>query len=165
VTNRPPAHGPDTPSGSSASIVGVRPWQHTTQRVIRHLQGAPLHTHEIDTSIHSSTILGDDSDQPFLEVEGIEGSRLRATNAGLTVCHGGATGRPGDGDRSWGYEQLREVRLDAYGSVGVIRATVHATGGALPLLLLEPAQIAAARRTLEIIWNRMASTNHGRRSA
>ena len=132
-----------------------------------------MQTHEIDRSVESPRIHADDVEQPFLEVEGIEGSTLRATRAGLTVHPGGASGgtsggsagRSHDGDRRWSYEQLREVRLDAYGSVGVIRATVNSTGGVLPLLLLEPGQIAAARRTLEVIWNLMASANETRRSA
>ena len=116
-----------------------------------------MHTPEVDVSIHPSTTDGDDASQPFLEVEGIEGSILRATDEGLTVRHGGPWAAR-EGDRRWTYDQLAEVRLDAYGPVGVIRATVSSTGGVLPLLLLEPAQIAAARRTLEIIWNLMASS-------
>jgi hypothetical protein len=124
-----------------------------------------MHTYEIDSSIQSPGTEGDDADQPFLEVEGIEGSTLRATKSGLTVCPGGAISTPRDGRRRWDYAQLREVRLDAYGPIGVIRATVGSTGGVLPLLLLEPAQIAAARRTLEIIWNLMASSRDGRQHA
>jgi hypothetical protein len=116
-----------------------------------------MHSPEIDMSIPSSGSAGDDGAQPFLEVEGIEGSRLRANDEGLTVRHGGPWAARED-DRRWAYDQLAEVRLDAYGPIGVIRATVSSTGGVLPLLLLEPAQIAAARRTLEIIWNLMASS-------
>jgi hypothetical protein len=129
-----------------------------------------MNTFEIDASIGSSGIASsgiasDDVEQPFLEVAGIEGSSLRATPAGLTVYQGGVQARDLAGQRRWTYDQLREVRLDAYGSVGVIRATVSSTGGALPLLLLEPEQIAAARRTLEIIWNLMASNGEGLRTA
>jgi hypothetical protein len=116
-----------------------------------------MHSPEIDMSIQSSTSPGDDEDQPFLEVEGIEGSTLRATDEGLTVRHGGPWAAR-EGDRRWAYDQLAEIRIDAYGPIGVIRATVTSTGGVLPLLLLEPAQIAAARRTLEIIWNLMAAS-------
>jgi hypothetical protein len=126
---------------------------------------SPMNTFEIDASIGTPRIASDDAEQPFLEVAGIEGSSLRATHAGLTVYQGGALARDHAGQRRWTYDQLREVRLDAYGSVGVIRATVSSTGGALPLLLLEPEQIAAARRTLEIIWNLMASTGEGQRTA
>jgi hypothetical protein len=124
-----------------------------------------MRTSDIDTSIQSSGIPADVAEQPFIEVEGIEGSSLRATRIGLTIHPGGATTAAREGERRWDYDQLREVRLDAYGSVGMIRATVSSTGGALPLLLLEPDQIAAARRTLEIIWNLMASANNGRRTA
>jgi hypothetical protein len=116
-----------------------------------------MHSPAIDMSILSSGSAGDDGDQPFLEVEGIEGSMLRATDEGLIVRHGGRWAARED-DRRWAYDQLAEVRLDAYGPIGVIRATVSSTGGVLPLLLLEPAQIGAARRTLEIIWNLMASS-------
>jgi len=115
-----------------------------------------MHTIEIDSSIGSSGIRGDDAEQPFLNVDGIAGSSLRATPAGLAVYKGGLQRHNPGGPRRWTYDQLRELRLDAYGSVGVIRATVATTGGALPLLLLEPHQIAAARRTLEVIWNLMA---------
>jgi hypothetical protein len=124
-----------------------------------------MHTSEIDALILTPAIPGGDTDQPFLEVEGIEGSTLRATHAGLTVHPATAGSATGETTRRWAYDQLREVRLDAYGSVGVIRATVSTTGGALPLLLLEPEQIAAARRTLEIIWNLMASAQSGRQTA
>lgn len=122
-------------------------------------------TQAIDTSIRSSAIHGDDVDQPFLDVEGIEGSTLRATKAGLTVLPGGASSADRDGDRRWRYDQLRDVSLDTYGSVGVIRATVSSTGGALPLLLLEPQQINAAKRILEIISNLMQSAQPERRTA
>jgi hypothetical protein len=118
-----------------------------------------MHSPDIDMSILSSGSAGDDGDPPFLEVVGIEGSRLRATAEGLTVRHGGPWAAREE-DRRWAYDQLAEVRLDAYGPIGVIRATVSSTGGVLPLLLLEPAQIAAARRTLEIIWNLMASSRN-----
>lgn len=124
-----------------------------------------MHTQAIDTSIRSSAIHGEDGDQPFLDVEGIEGSTLRATKAGLTVLAGGASSADRDADRRWRYDQLREVSLDTYGSVGVIRATVSSTGGALPLLLLEPQQINAARRILEIISNLMQSAQPERRTA
>jgi len=120
-----------------------------------------MDTHASDTSIASSSAEDDDRDEPFLEVEGIEGSALRATNAGLTVRLGGTASVARADDRRWSYDQIREVRLDANGPVGVIRATVSSTGGVLPLLLLEPAQIAPARRSLEIIWNLMG--NHADR--
>ena len=116
-----------------------------------------MHSPDIDMSILSSGSAGDAGDPPFLEVEGIEGSMLRATDEGLIVRHGGRWAARED-DRRWAYDQLAEVRLDAYGPIGVIRATVSSTGGVLPLLLLEPDQIGAARRTLEIIWNLMASS-------
>ncbi len=124
-----------------------------------------MHAFETDAQSGSPQFRGDDGEHPFLEVEGIEGSTLRATRAGLTVYQGGGPARDRDGQRRWSYEQLRDLRLDAYGSVGVIRATVTSSGGALPLLLLEPDQIAAARRSLEIIWNLMASTTEGRQTS
>jgi len=122
-------------------------------------------THAIDVPTQSGGPPLDEVELSYLEIRGVEGSTLRATRAGLTVYPGGAASSAREGDRRWGYEQLREVRLDAYGSVGVIRATVRSTGGVLPLLLLEPEQIAAARRTLEVIWNLMAAANETRRSA
>ena len=124
-------------------------------------------TQPTDTSIPSSAIPSEDADsrQPFIDVQGIEGSTLRATDAGLIVFPRGASSADHDGDRRWRYDQLREVSLDAYGSVGVIRATVGSTGGTLPLLLLEPQQINAARRIVEIIANLMVSAQHERRTA
>lgn len=97
----------------------------------------------------------DRSEQPFLEVAGAEGSILRATPSGLTVCPGRATWSQPVGERQWSYDQIGDVHLDADGPVGVIRATIRASGTELPLLLLEPDQIPAARRTLEIIWKLM----------
>lgn len=93
--------------------------------------------------------------QPFLELEGVEGSTLRATLSGIVIrsCPTGSAGT----DRRWSYDQLGPVRIDAYGPIGVIRATIRPTGSELPLLLLEPNQIAAARRGLEMIWNLMGS--------
>lgn len=100
----------------------------------------------------------DDTEGPFLEVAGAEGTILRATSSGLTVCPGTATGsRLGVAPRHWGYDQLGDVHIDVDGPVGVIRATIRASGTELPLLLLEPDQIPAARRTLEIVWNLMGA--------
>lgn len=100
----------------------------------------------------------DDTERPFLEVAGAEGTSLRATSSGLTICPATATRpRPAVGPRHWSYDQLGDVHLDAYGPVGVIRATIRASGTELPLLLLEPHQIPAARRTLEIVWNLMGA--------
>jgi hypothetical protein len=97
-----------------------------------------------------------DDPGPFLEVSGVEGSRLRATLRGLTVL-----AAPGDPDRTihaarfWEYERLSDVRLEVYGPLGVLRANVRATGHDLPLLLVDPTQITSARRVLEMVWNIM----------
>jgi hypothetical protein len=104
--------------------------------------------------------------KPFLEVDGIEGSSLRATPSALTVCSaGGAWSGRRKIRRSWRYDQLGSLRLDAYGSVGVIRATIRASGTDLPLLLLEPDQITAARRALEVVRNLMSNVNQVRQDA
>ena len=109
---------------------------------------------------------GRDVRQPFLEVDGVHGSSLRATPEALIVCStGGAWSNRQESRRTWTYDQIGSIRLDAYGSVGVIRATVGSTGGTLPLLLLEPQQINAARRIVEIIANLMVSAQHERRTA
>jgi hypothetical protein len=123
-----------------------------------------MNTYEFDPSILRAGSQAD-AVEPFIEICGSEGSTLRATRESLTVLSRGASASAGDADRRWAYQQLGEVRLDAYGPVGVIRATVESTGGVLPLLLLEPEQISAARRTLEIIWNLMASVKDERRTA
>jgi hypothetical protein len=111
-----------------------------------------MHTFEIGLSTDGH------DDRPDLVVAGVEGSSLHATFDGLLVCPCGESSESKLQDhRQWRYDQLRNVRIDAYGPIGVIRATVRETGAELPLLLLEPEQITAARRSLEIIWNRMAS--------
>ena len=96
-----------------------------------------------------------EEEQPFLEVEGVEGSSLRATLSGLVIrsCPTGSAPT----ERRWSYDQLGSVRIDAYGSIGVIRATILPAGSDLPMLLLEPGQVTAARRGLEMIWNLMGS--------
>jgi len=100
----------------------------------------------------------DDQDQPFLQVDGVAGTSLRATMAGLLLCQTQAPSTPAtDGCRSWSYAQLPDVRLDAYGPIGVIRARINEIGTDLPLLMLEPHQITAARRSLEIIANLISS--------
>jgi len=101
-----------------------------------------------------------DEGHPFIEVGGVEGSRLRVTQLGLTVLP-----RPGtmsdmrrDG-RFWAYGLIQDVRLEESGSMGIVRARVRSTGGEVPLLLLEPDQIAAAQRALEMVWNLMGALN------
>jgi hypothetical protein len=103
--------------------------------------------------------------QPVLEVDGIDGSSLHATPSALIVCSGGAWSGRRKVRRSWPYEQLGSVRLDAYGPFGVIRATIRASGTELPLLLLEPDQITAARRALEVVWNLMSNVHQVREGA
>jgi hypothetical protein len=103
------------------------------------------------------------TEQPYLMIEGSAGSYLRAGISGLTV---GGRGGPIDiDDHVWPYERLREIRIDAYGPIGVIRATLRSSGADLPLILLEPHQIGAARRGLEVVWNLMASGIALRRTA
>jgi hypothetical protein len=60
----------------------------------------------------------------------------------------------------WSYEAIRAVRIERYGPLGVIRATLR-VGSELPLLLLEPNQIGAARGVLEIVCNRLAAASQG----
>ncbi|MBA2720785.1 MAG: hypothetical protein H0U52_16325 [Chloroflexi bacterium] len=115
-----------------------------------------METFETETSSAVAASHEGAGEQPFLELAGVKGSSLRATRTGLTVCPCRDISAPREaGDRHWGYDELTDLRLDAYGSVGVIRATIRSSGALLPLLLLEPDQIAAARRTLEIVWNLM----------
>jgi hypothetical protein len=103
----------------------------------------------------SSADTGVLADDPFLEIEGVEGTVLRATPNGVLLADASrSTGGP---SRFWAYGDLGGVRLDAYGPIGVIRATLRSTRADLPLLLLEPNQITAARRGLEIVWNLMGS--------
>src|SRR4051812_32425913 len=107
-------------------------------------------------SVDPGWLAPDAGDGPCLEIEGLEGSALRATMTGLIVAGRGSS--VSERDRFWAYPQLLGIRLDAYGSIGVIRATVRSSSTELPLLLLEPDQITAARRGLEMVWNLMGST-------
>ena len=119
--------------------------------------GREMETFATETSSTVAPSHKDADEQPFLEFAGVKGSSLRATRSGLTVCPCRDLSSPPEAaDRHWGYDELTDLRLDAYGSVGVIRATIRSSGALLPLLLLEPDQIAAARRTLEIVWNLMS---------
>ena len=118
--------------------------------------GREMETFKTGTSTMAMASHEDAGEQPFLKLAGVEGSSLRATRSGLTVCPCAGISAPRDAaERHWGYDELTDLRLDVYGSVGVIRATIRSSGALLPLLLLEPDQIAAARRTLEIVWNLM----------
>ena len=103
------------------------------------------------------------ADGSTLVIDGSAGTRLALTHDGLIVRSDGS--RAGGGDRFWAYHDLRDLRLSAYGPIGVIRATLRITGGELPLLLLEPDQIVPARRTLEIAWNRIGRAPEGRFAA
>lgn len=117
-----------------------------------------MQTLETGPAVTGPDASDDDTARPFLEVAGAEGTILRANRTGLTICPGMATGsRTRVAPRRWDYDQLGDVHIDAYGPVGVIRATIRASGTELPLLLLEPDQIPAARRTLEIVWNLMGA--------
>jgi hypothetical protein len=107
----------------------------------------------------------DDDSQPFIEVAGIEGSTLRVTRGGLTVLP-----RTGISDglgvsRFWAFPRIRDVRIDEVGTLGVVRTQIRATGAELPLLLLEPEQITAARRALEMVWNLMSADTDQRTDA
>jgi hypothetical protein len=54
--------------------------------------------------------------QPVLELEGVEGSSLRATLSGVVIrsCPTGSAGTK----RRWSDDQLGPVRIDAYGPIG-----------------------------------------------
>lgn len=100
----------------------------------------------------------DDAGPAFLEIAGVEGSTLRVTPGGLTVlpCPDAMSDLSRDG-RFWAYDRIRDVRLVDYGSLGVVRTRIRSTGVEVPLLLLEPNQITAARRVLEMVWNLMGA--------
>jgi hypothetical protein len=107
-----------------------------------------------------------DDGQSFLEVVGLEGSRLRITERGLTVlpCRDGASDLSSEG-RFWSYGLIKDVRLEEYGPLGVVRARVRSTGDDVPLLLIEPEEITPARRALEMVWNMMSAATDRRLDA
>lgn len=90
--------------------------------------------------------------RPTARIAGALGSVLRAGDDELTVCH--CAGAVVDGAatcRTWTFDDLAAVRLARYGPLGVVEATIRATGANLPLLLLTPTQILPARRALPLI--------------
>jgi hypothetical protein len=105
----------------------------------------------------------DDDGSPFLEVAGVEGSSLRVSRHGLTVlpCPDAMSDTSREG-RFWAYSLIRNVRVEEYGPLGVLRTPVRSTGGDVPRLLLEPERVTAARRALEMVWNLMSADNEGR---
>ena len=107
-----------------------------------------------------------DDSLPFLDVVGLEGSRLRITQRGLTVlpCPGDPSDVSAEG-RFWAYGLIRDVRLEEYGPLGVVRARVRSTGDDVPLLLIEPEEITSARRALEMAWNMMSADTQRRLDA
>jgi hypothetical protein len=107
--------------------------------------------------------LGSPDDDPMLSIDGMEGSALRITMTGIHVCPPPSVGA--DAGRFWPYADLADVRIAEYGAIGVVRATLQRDRTELPLLLLEPEAIAAARRTLEIVWNRLTVRSAGRTAA
>jgi hypothetical protein len=100
---------------------------------------------------------------PSLPIEGLEASALEITMTGLVVRTPRSDGT--SRERFWAYDELCDLRVASYGAVGVIRATVKATGSEVPLLLLEPHQISAARRVIELVRGRIATRSDGRSAA
>jgi hypothetical protein len=112
--------------------------------------GSPIPSRNTDQEARSS-----------LTIAGSDGSFLKLTHDGLLVCP--SSPFTSSELRFWAYRDLCDIRLSAYGPIGVIRVTLRRTEAELPLLVLEPNQIGPARRTLEIVWNRIA--NEGRPAA
>jgi hypothetical protein len=119
------------------------------------------------TNLPSPDVDRPDDDGPsFLEIVGVEGSRLRATQHGLIVLSD--AGDPDGADptaRFWAYGRIRDVRLQDDGGLGAVRAQIRTTGRELPLLLLERDQMSAARRVLEIVGNLMSDDTDRRTDA
>jgi hypothetical protein len=111
----------------------------------------------------ASTIELGSPDDPTLSIDGLEGSTLKITMTGIQVCP--PPSASGDAGRFWAYDDLADVRIAEYGAIGVVRATLQRDRTELPLLLLEPDAVAAARRTLEIVWNRLTVRSAGRTAA
>jgi hypothetical protein len=117
-----------------------------------------MHSFAISSTASDPSIATSNEDVSFIQIDGTEGSVLRATMTGLVVCACRAAAPISThGHRRWGYEDLADLRLDAYGPIGVVRARTGDGRTDLPLLLLEPAQIPAAGKGLEIICNLIAS--------
>ena len=91
--------------------------------------------------------------RPLLTINGSSGSTVRVTASGILVCPSRTL--PNHDTWFWAYSDLRDIGVTGYGPIGVIRATLRRTGAELPLLLLDPDQIVPARRTLEVVGNRI----------
>lgn len=104
--------------------------------------------------------------RPYVQIGGSGGTVIRASRSSLVVCRcNDRLAEAGSACREWPYEALSGMRLDAYGPLGVLRATLGLTEVDLPLLLLDPDQIAPARRALELVENLMAVHQEARQSA
>lgn len=123
----------------------------------------PRSTHQADSA---AAACSHPMRQPFVQIGGSRGTVIRAARGTLVVCRcNDRLADAGSSCRAWPYEALSRIRLDAYGPLGVIRATLHSTGVDLPLLLLDPDQVASARRALELVENLMAVHQEARHSA
>lgn len=103
---------------------------------------------------------------PVVQIRGARGTVLRAWRGGIVVCRCAAS--PADTRGAcpvWPYEALTGMRLDAYGPLGVVRATLGPGGVDLPLLLIEPDQVASSRRALDLVVNLMVVHQEARHSA
>jgi hypothetical protein len=117
-----------------------------------------MHSFAVRSSPNDPSIATSNEDVSYIEIDGTEGTVLRATMTGLLVCAcRSTTPMSTHGHRRWAYDDLADLRLDSYGPIGVVRARSGDGRTDLPLLLLEPRQITAARKGLEIISNLMAS--------
>lgn len=116
------------------------------------------------------TACGQPVRRPFVRIAGARGSSIRASRGELVVCRCGdwTSGTQAGGRsacRRWPYDALADIRLDGYGPLGVVRATLRQTGADLPLLLVEPDQVPPARRALELVENLMAVHQEARHTA
>lgn len=120
-----------------------------------------MHALAIGSSPDDPGLPDDGGASMSLVIRGIAGSLLRATDTTLVVCPARiGPDRAGSPARTWPYRHLSGLRLDEHPPLSTIRGTVRATGAELPLLLVEPDEVAAARRVLEVVGNLIGHSMH-----
>src|SRR5215217_4615746 len=87
--------------------------------------GSSMQTFEFGPPARDPGIRADEDDT-FLQIDGTDGTIVRATMTGLVVCQCRTTSPVSShGHRHWKYGELDDIRIDAYGPIGVVRATIR----------------------------------------
>lgn len=117
---------------------------------------------DVQTRPPSMTSCADRADEG-VRIAGARGSRLVVTLRGLTVCHCATVHLTHVPCRTWDLQAVATLGVRDYGRLGAVVATLE-SGTALPLLLLDPEQVPAARRAVDLVAAPLARASIMRRS-